>query len=160
MAVKKPASLTTKRMSCLVTKKPRRQQTRKILPKAEMLSLTMYLDNPNRNPKKSKPGHVYVFCEPKNPFYVKIGCSNNPDVRVEQLKVEFSMPTLKVMHVSKEVAHPRRVESSVHEHLDEIRDHLHYTPPYSDEEMESREWFRVYWEDAKHIVDHWATYCG
>ncbi|KAF9629068.1 hypothetical protein BFW01_g10271 [Lasiodiplodia theobromae] len=118
----------------------------------------MDLDKRKRNPKKIECGYVYVLCQDRKPDYVKVGCSKDPDARLEQLKQEFSMPKLKIKHTSKKVADVRSLEALIHTILikDNQRVPFEYIPPNGKEKKTCYEWFSVHYLYAASLIDIWA----
>ncbi|KAL1639590.1 hypothetical protein SLS58_007790 [Diplodia intermedia] len=56
-------------------------------------------------------GYVYILTSASRPNLVKIGMATDPDRRVKQLRRECKLPDMKIVHLTRELQWPERLET-------------------------------------------------
>jgi len=95
--------------------------------------------------EKRNLGFIYFATNPSMPGIVKIGCSQHPKIRVQQLSTTTSVPTPFEIRFYQFVLDMERIEQTLHRMLD----HCRVNP--------DREFFQIDVEQAVKVFSSWTS---
>lgn len=109
-----------------------------------------------------KKGLVYIFTNPCLDGWVKIGMTNNDDIkkRLEELNKPTNLPLSFHCYATYKVDDPLLVEQKIHSILDRIDDTLHAQEQMESGKIRKREFFRISPETAYGIFKDIALLRG